>query len=301
MIFKKLTPDERVAVFGDRAEAWKGTLSSEQFIERNHRLYKHPFGQKRISTYALIDEKKICASMDILDIELKVKRKSGIESEKGCLLASVITPKEMRNQGYAKKLLSEFFDARPTLKGVGYSDIGPEYYKAYGFAPQKVYVVEGNATEKTLESSPSIELKEFLTGLNTCRQAELLCHSENSAFVAPDPEFLDWHLERYRYFAEITQNKLPEKNTYRLIHSNQEHLIFSVPNFAKNLLEGLRVTSGCIHCEAWLSNEAFRLGLKGYLYWDVLPPAHSYKHEWPVLRTGHQNSFFVDPQLCDWW
>lgn len=286
------TPEERTRLGALRASAWKGIFSEEQFVTRNDRLYAHPYGRDHITTYTLKDDRSyLCASMDILDIDLMAAG----ETLPGYLVASVITAPQDRKKGYASRLLNLFLDKFPQKPGVLYSDIGPPFYERMGFRAKLMRSREVEAAPGELGAPLAFEV-----GAERLRAERKKVARRGGAVVLPSPLWLDWHLERYRYFAEISQRSFPPHAFYQTSHGG--HLLFAAPHFPASRLEVLWITQGCGDCQSVAKALASSHGLASVLWWDEALEAAAGKTECPMIRLpGTQNSQFVDPQLCDWW
>ena len=297
------SPIERERLGALRAEAWGGALTEAQFLERNRRLYQHDYGKNKITTYVLRnDAGAICASMDVLQVPLLYKSGEGVLALEGGLIASVITAPRDRRKGYASQLLTQFRDQNPNWSGVLYSDIGPPFYERFGFRATLVRVREEPAiVGRSLVSALAYD--EGVSCLARAKRESLQRAAGPAATLFTDALWLDWHIERYRYFAELSQRVFPAATFYEVSHPEQTHFLFALPNHPYGRLEVLWIAQGCRECEAAVKTLSGSLGLKKTVWWSEDLSSGSGKTECPMMRLAPSFSEprFVAPQLCDWW
>jgi hypothetical protein len=305
------TPDEREALAPLRASQWRGVLSVSQFEERNRRLYAHPFGRNRIVTWVLRDSSgRIVSSMDELTIRMAVRgAEAPARFADGVLIASVITPAEERGRGYCSQLLDAYFSTRQELSGILYSDIGPAFYRRYGFRERPVRAAEIAVRPPPTEASPArsvarnLSLEAFCERLGDLRRQQVDRSAGPGAALAPDPDWLDWQLERYRFFSELRKRRFPRTLFSEAAHPSGPHLFAAVPDFLTSRLEAFWVDPRCALCVGSLHQIAAQNGLQAIRFWTEVDTSWPGKNECPMVRVGGEagETGFIDPQFCDWW
>jgi hypothetical protein len=288
-----------------RAHEWRGTLSTEEFAERNRRLYQHEFG-KNLTTYLLREKKgEILTSMDIVNVPLLLKDQNGhVREENGFLVASVVTPKQNRGKGFAAKMLQEYFSSNSKQSGVLYSDIGPAYYESFGFKAFPTMGVGYSPISKKQQGQPISGLA-FSNGLKAWRLEQLKRTPGPAAALSPALEFLDWVIERFRFFAEIRKKSLPDSLFWRLSHGEEAHFLAAVPAFTIKQATIIWKTPDCPECTQFaraLPTYWKIPGLDHVYGWEKPVKTAPHKRECPMLKMpGIPEASFVDPQFLDWW
>src|SRR5205823_3265150 len=121
-------------------------------------------------------------------IRLLVRDAAGNIAERPAgLIASVVTPKELRGKGYATAMLEQYFAANATGSFILYSDVGPAFYERFGFTAFPVGNIEkeAQATDAPDRAEP-LSLDEFATALDKVRCRVLGGAEVPSAAVAAD-------------------------------------------------------------------------------------------------------------------
>lgn len=299
------TQAARESLFSQRAELFKNTLTSEQYIQRNYALYEHPFGQKRMQTRILRNQAgKAIASFDALQVRIAMKvAGKEIENRDGFLIASVMTPVEERTRGYASKLLGDFFSENSEAPMVLYSDIEPKFYAKWGFHERQAFAVQSTMDKTAVpEKFERVSSEEFAIHAQETR-ALLLKECANAGFLNLDPELMDWHLERYRVFARVAGKAFPETSAYEGYHGGETHFIAAAPHFLNAKLEVLWVDSRCAACLRMAHFIADSFGMKTIFYWTTTEPTGGvFKRENPMIYLPHiDRPQYVDPQYFDSW
>jgi hypothetical protein len=244
--------------------------------------------------------------MDVVSISMLVKRRSGpVRRERGILIASVITPEEKRGRGYCSRMLNEYFEAHSQTSGILYSDIGPPFYARYGFYERPIRCVEIPAESVHLPETPlaALSLEVFASELSQWRARALeLAPESDAAVLDPEGAWLDWQVERYRFFAERSKTRLGEL-FFLLDHSTGKHLLGAVPDFISGRLDAFWTDPDCSSCLTTLHHLASAQGLSLLRFWTRHDAAWRGKTEYPMLRIagGGTTPTFIDPQFCDWW
>lgn len=283
---------EREGLGSLRAKAWRGVLTEAQYLERNRRLYAHPFG-KKMDTFVLKNNKRaIVSSLDSLSIRLLTKE----GAHDGNLIANVITPEEERGKGYATELLKLVLRETNHRYSILYSDIGPKFYESFEYVAFPAEVRERPPIVSEAVQSQSLDLPTFISRLHETRRVMLDENDGRVAVLHPDETFFDWHIERYRYFAECVGKKFPEDLFWRLDHG---HLCAAFPDFLSKRLDGFWICSECEACVSFLGHQANSFGLLSLRYWGPNSINNS-KVAWPMLKSPSSEQL-LNSQLCDWW
>jgi GNAT superfamily N-acetyltransferase len=301
---RRLSAAERIGLAPRQADAWRGTLTVEQFVNRNRRLERHPFGARRCHAWALEKEGQIVSSLDALDITLGALDHRGDWREvPGVLIASVITPPEHRGHGYASSLLHQFFQRPETANAVLYSDIAPAFYERFGFHAFPRYVATGDPRGGSdLPASSELELAEFAARLGAHRQQLVRGSAKPGGSLIPDAELLDWKVERFRYIADLAGTVFPQAICWSLPHDSG-HLLAAVPHFLQAKLDVFWMEIGCAECHAACAQLTARHRLSGYRYWVPHRQHAAMKEELPMIRLAGVGpaAVFHDSQFLDWW
>lgn len=307
--FDKANSQERELLALIRAKAWAKELSDSEFITRNQILYNHPFGKTRIETYVLKNpENKIVSSMDCLRVKFltKEKKPDKVSIKEGFLIASVITPPQHRLKGYASLLLNRFFEKIDFEIGVLYSDIGPKFYEKWGFKKTQAAVFEVEAVPtKNQPTIKEMELKAWVDRVFDLRKSKLIKEEKAQWVVAPDTEFWDWQLERFRYFANLKGGgKLP--NCFFEAETDHGKTYFSVVlNAITQKAEVLWRDSYCEESLTAIGAVVQGWGLSHFSFWSAVPHGKLLHEECPMGwckgAEEPQVEGFYDPQPCDWW
>ena len=278
-----------------RAEEWRGPLSTQQFSQRNRLLYGHPYAAQMKTFLLRSDRGEIVTSLDALRVSLLDY--SGKFS--GLHFAFVITPKVHRGKGYSTKLLTHVLENEAWDYSVLYSDIPMTFYERLGFRGRPVSVVERSASTGQMLGADSLNLSQVVHELTQYRKKEII---ENNAAILPDPLFLDWHLERFRFFASESGRKLSNEMYWCLQHS-RSHPLIAVPNYIWGTLDALWVVPDCQLCLTFLANLAAKHKLGSFRYWASELLYDAPKREQPMIRKKEsaKEVQFTNPQWCDWW
>lgn len=296
-----LSHEERLAIDA-RADAWAGPLTPEQFLGRNRRLYDHPYGREAMQTYGLRDDAgRIVSSLERLEISLLLRdEKEVILEETAGLIASVVTPAAERGKGLATRLLKGFFDARSREPFVLYSDIGPRFYERFGFEAFPTSSLEVPSAPGASESAFPLSLDAFTLALRRARRETVEKAKGEIAVLYPQTRFLDWQLERFRYFAELAGKAFPPTVSWKLSHADPAHLVSVFPDFLTGKANVFWAPE-CETCLAFARDVAHRWGLPTVRYWSRHAGAEGSKPEYPMIRVPGMRPAFLDLQFCDWW
>lgn len=304
------TAEEQERLVPLRAAEWRGVLSPSQFAERNRRIFSHPYAQGRVETFVLRDGSgNILSSMDVVPVPLMANYgNSEAVRVEGILIASVVTAAADRGKGYASRLLSEFFESRKSASGVLYSDIGPSFYERYGFHARlakcaEVPVIKGPWGPRSPFPLREIGASAFAAWLADRRREALVGLTGSGAAVFPDPRLLDWQIERYRYFAELSGRVFPSSLFWEGEHQGVTHCLGAVPDYFALRLDIFWVAAECQPCLAAAHFLASAEGLSKLRFWTSRDGQWPGKDECPMVRLGGVRApiDFIDPQFCDWW
>jgi len=287
-----------------RALQWRSRLTVEQYVGRNFRLFAHPYA-KQIRTYVWkMDNGEICSSFDALEVNFLVNRPdNGLHELSGTHVASVLTIPERRGQGFAKQLLTAYFEKEPQKIAFLNSGIGTDYYETLGF---RVNPLPASVVDERVRSVPtksilaiSLSAEEFGKKLRSYRRRQLLKQSAQPAVsLLPSDLYLDWHLERYRYFSELARQAFPESVFWEL----ENNLVATLPDFVQSQLDCLWIGDSSSAALAFVHSLATKWGLERVKYVLRQAPFDKRAADIPMLRFPFSGDVsLIDPQLCDYW
>jgi GNAT superfamily N-acetyltransferase len=286
-----------------QAAEWRGWMTVEQFRKRNERLDHHQFGRRQAQTYLWRHpEGEVLCSMDTLQVMLGLSDGNGVWTEEPAwLIASVVTLPKFRGHGHASAMLQQFFDNDPAANSVLYSDVGPAFYERFGFRATPRFVAVRPAGGVLSTGVQAIGEMDFCERVAERRRQLVLASKVAGGALLPQPLFLDWELERFRYFAEIAGQRLPTELFFALPDG---HCAGFVPHFPQNAVETLWSEPDCGACYAFGAALTAKWGLAHYRYWTARRESPEQKEECPMIRVprlGDRVAEFLDPQFCDWW
>jgi GNAT superfamily N-acetyltransferase len=305
-IFRRLENHERPALAPARAEVWKGPLTSEEFVRRNAWLYAHPFGQNRMRTFGLIEEGKVAASLDALQIALLVgDGKGGVQEVEAWHLASVLTLPENRGRGMGSRLIHAYLAAETPQWNSLFSGIGPLFYEAFGF--RATYTWEYKRPALTGYSGPQateIGVGEFLAVHHQTRRQALQASRTPSCTFHLDAQWWDWYGSIYQFFAEVRGKIVPRGRFWRLETQNETIWVAALENYAAGSLDLWWASSQDPVVLDFLASQAAAIGVPRVHWWSAVEhPEAAPKREVPMIRhAGKPASLPVlDVQMVDWW
>ncbi len=289
-MFDIATEAERFGLNRRMSEPWGKKLSDEVFLGRCDRLNKHLFGRKFITTYIWKEKSEIVSSLDALEVDLIVNRPE-LKLVRGVLIANVITPVEHRKKGHATELLKSYFKEFPEIAGVLYSDIGPGFYRRFGFheSPISSLTVPAGYSDLKIER---VGMEEGIKQIDQKRWRAMRDTQGPALSLQPNFLFLDWQIERYRYFAEVARHSFPSRVFYRW----GESWALAVPHFLFDQVEVFWMNELNLDL---LNAIARDLGVSKIVYWGQ----GEGKVEYPMARNNRaiESLAFLDAQLIDWW
>jgi len=292
------TPKHREELSILRAQEWAKGISLNQFVERNQKLYAHPFGKVRMETHVYLGAQgEVLSSCDTLDVDFAVLDRAGdIVHERGLLLASVFTPVELRKKGYCSSMLEELFDEESDKVWCLYSDISPEFYEKYEFKPTTVTErTEAIDFEMPIELCEPVELEVAVKGIQEARLRQLRT-SETGLVLLPDTEWVDWNLLRYGLTAEWTRTPFPATS-----FQVGDDFAIAAPDFVRQEIRVLYATSEDARQSAvrWLARETH---IDQQFFWEIGPSSGG-DVSVPMAMSHHypEATDFRDLQFGDWW
>ena len=301
-------------IFKHRVEVsyWRGKMNSEQYLERTRRLFRHPFGRQRISTFILRDERdEVCASLDILNVTFLLNDQGELREQKVPLITSLVTPAAKRGRGYASLILHEYEIRNPSSIFFLYSDIGAQFYERLGYAPFPMAELQEQVreAESFLFDAQPIKLDQLIDAAkNACRA--WVAETIGAAICLPDAQFLDWHLERYRAFAAFTGQTFPPELFWSLRHRDTadnsvlHHVVAGAPDFIAAQFDCLWLTPGCAQCVQFAHSLARASGVQTIRYWAATPDSATVDDECvPMLKMSSSchGTRLLAPQISTWF
>ena len=208
MIIREATIPEMIERDRLTAQEWGYPLSQIQFLERERRLRQHPWSQKSMRTWVLVNESGlILSSLETFDMPSILKKNAHIHHGITCGVASVYTAPEHRGRGHAKKLLSSVIQKDHESRSerlhsyILYSEVGEKIYRDVGFESLNSY--------ERVFSFPSKFQRQSQAKLLTCNELAMEWNSpylNQSVFqIMPDWNQLHWHIEREFIYAKLLQ------------------------------------------------------------------------------------------------
>lgn len=290
------TDQDREILAAARAEEWRGRLTAEQFFGRNRRLYSHPFGRARVQTWIWRRNQDILSSLDALSVQLW----AGNQVRDAWLIASVVTPETHRGHGYATELLKALFATDPQRAALLYSDIDPAFYERLGFRVTPHEETEVLCFQGVGGPLKPIPPSRFLDYQRWARREEARRAGPQAAWLEPDAEFLDWHLERYRYFSTLKGKPWDGQAYFETDHA---HVLALAPDPIHDRLDALWLGEECERCVQAGTARAAELGLGRLRYWRPWRAESLGARENPMVRIPGMDAAVPGPgvQLGDWW
>ncbi len=293
---------ERERLAPRRAVEWGKMLTEREFVERNRRLYAHPFGKTRIRTYAIGEGSELFATLDILDVKLLVRFEQGVQEqgvqEQGAIhFASILTLPESRGKGLASRLINEVLRRDKRGWATLFSGIGPGFYERLGFSasphwerwiaakpsdPQPGFQSGSLGVDSFVERQRSIKLQQLRTG----------------AVFLPDALWWDWMADLYQFFGELKGVRVPRGRFYEGVAGGKIFLAAALENAVSETFDVFWTSSTDQEVLDFFAAEAHRLGMKAAHWWTN---AEGWgKPQYPMIRAPAP--FSLDPvSLGEWW
>ena len=128
------SPAQVRAVLDESHTLWGAGLSRADYVAMWDELAQSPWGRKRFSWRALVDDDgEVLSSLKLYRPEMRLGEATG----RACALGAVFTPRGHRRRGHAATLIRAVLheaDAREDGPGFLFTDIGTDYYASLGFA-----------------------------------------------------------------------------------------------------------------------------------------------------------------------
>lgn len=291
MIIEQAEEADRRALWPARAQLWRGAMTSTQYVQRNTRLFSHPYSKNIVTWVGRNRSGELLTSLDTLKVFL-VSREAIIQ---GFVIASVYTPLARRGCDYARSLIAHILSTEE-IPALLYSDLRPPYYEKLGFFDSPVS--ESLDLVKPVPNGFSEEPLAQAHFVHTFHQQKIN-FTKSDRFTRIYEELdLDWNIERYRYFSELRGLRLPEDIYWLGLHGGKEHPLLVVPNFITDTMDGLVVESQCHSCIRFLMRQALTHGLSRIRYWRSEPSGELH----PMARFPRNSVMaWVDKQALDYW
>lgn len=295
MIVERAEELDRQVLWPARGELWRGALAVSQYIERNIRVYSHPYARQRIQTWIGRSQSgDLVTSLETLEMEFVI---AGNPPIRGSLIASVYTPPAHRGHDYARQLIQKVLP-NPDAPVILHSDLAPRYYEKLGFRDMpvmdnKIKVEPSPAVVELALLEESIAPDHFVSELRLHKERR----SRHGVAVFYDEILLDWNIERFRYFAEIMGTRLPSELFWIGVHGNENHPILAVPNYLEGQMEGLILDPACERCLQHLHRKAREAKLARVHFWK---PDRRGGGKHPMIRITPDTEW-VDQQAIEYW
>ncbi|KAG0649612.1 hypothetical protein D0Z07_3640 [Hyphodiscus hymeniophilus] len=208
---------------------WAGALTKEQYIENEHDLASLLNITHWILTQTGLppDKRSIFASCETIRKRCFVTDEDvGVRGAAIQAIAGVFCEPKMRRHGYAGRMLEELkmlLHQKKTDEGeieeVGsilFSDIGPEYYAKFGWAPFPSTMVELPASPGLPKIATKVVLAKDISDLCAEDQAMLLdsigdlSASTTSMAIVPDHNTVLWHHMKEDYICQKLFGRQPK-------------------------------------------------------------------------------------------
>ncbi|MCS6915216.1 MAG: GNAT family N-acetyltransferase [Myxococcales bacterium] len=195
--------------------AWGRALSQAQYLERERRLWAHPFSQSGLRRWVLFDGEQPVASCETYEVQVLVGGDRGrprTGTAQG--VASVFVEQALRGRGYARALLEHL---HAVLRQEGavcaylISEIGPALYERLGYVARPLRLRRFSAPRPD-EPEPGLEAVVWLRSeqigpLLDLRYAGL---PRSPLTLRLSPAQIGWHHERARFYAEVLGRPVPQ-------------------------------------------------------------------------------------------
>ncbi len=306
MPYLVLSPQDRAALAGARADVWKGALSTQEFVRRNERLYAHPFGQTRMKSFGLPTDGKIGASLDVLQTGLLIgDGKGGVREATAWHIASVLTLPEYRGQGLASRLLQAYLTTERPEWNTLFSGIGPRFYERFGFRASEFWQYSRPPLAGLLAGTATpISLTEFLAAQHAERKEKLRLSPVPACAFHLDILWWDWYGALYQFFAEIRGFTAPRGRFWRLETPEETVHLAALESRAAGCLDLWWASSHSDSVLDFLAAQAGALGLPQFRWWSpVEHPEKKPKREVPMVRSAADAASLplLDAQMGEWW
>lgn len=298
-----LSSEERQGLAVARANEWRGNLSVEQFVARNRILYGGEFGEKRIRSYGLFVDGSALPAASCDFFEGVCYTAQGKQQTQ--ILASALTLPEFQKRGLMSKLLKHAFAELPGT-GYLYSDIGPDFYRRFGFVEDtwEEVIETVQSTIGDAEGWQETSKKEFVAAMESHRKQRVASKACDVAFI-PDAGWVDWVEQKYAYYTTLSRDG---SSAYGQLETSSGAIPTAM--FADCLNRRVDILwADPEHAKNWRSIAhalAVKHDLKTIRYWGR---GQGGRKTWPMFNpsprklTSHQpqSALRLDLNLGDWW
>jgi len=199
---REATASERVARDRLTCESWGGSLTRDQYLDRERVLRQTAHGTHAMHTWVLkVSNGVVMASCETFRIPLSPG--GAVE-----VIASVYVDKPLRGAGLARRMLAALVAHRREagLDGlVLFSEVGAALYESVGFrllpSPTRVVPATAGAHDPAVTLLGPDALPDLLERRERLRR--------DTVDVRLTPELFEWHAARARFYAETSGRKLP--------------------------------------------------------------------------------------------
>ena len=295
-MLQKLDADQFRALWPTRASHWRGALTTEQYVERNRRIYAQGYGS-RIHTWGWVENGKICSSFDTIETSVFVHEQGAAVARPGRHIASFFTPKEFQKQGWGAKLLEAVL-ARENLPYTLSSGIGTRFYERFGFSAQSVWVQEVKASASaTKPPAREISRETLLETLHRARSAQV-AGTPGALAMVPDGFWCEWQGSILQFYGEVCGKSVARGKFFELTTDSGPLYIAAMEHWPEKKLLVWWASRRDETLVNFASRLAWECGLAKATWLSESPqPQYFPRQDHPMARGGQ----LVDAQLWDIW
>ncbi|EGW35737.1 gcn5-related n-acetyltransferase [Spathaspora passalidarum NRRL Y-27907] len=268
--------DKEVIQFTRRqnSEAWKGRLSSEDYVLREHVLGKSKITSSDVNRLVVYMMRRVEDGTPLCSIELLIRKSWKFTFDEttnqvvqhdilsGCI-GGVFTYPEHRKKGYARIMVDKLVKvAKSELLGEDgftflYSEVG-EYYTKNGFLSLPVDLMNTpvDMNDDKLEQDPDVKdsqfelvdyhnfeplMNDYITQFKQSIISKVQADHKTRVAVVPTSDIVDWFHLRSKYIS------------YKLFHQDKAHNAIDFWNESYNSIR-----------DKLVHNDPFKFGLKLY-------------------------------------
>jgi GNAT superfamily N-acetyltransferase len=210
MLLEKATPE--TARERDRAThaAWGGPLPVERYMAAEARIRAHPWSRAASAMWLLrSDRGEALCSCETYRMASLLRDGTAVPGHTYGI-ASVFTDADRRGHGHATELLDRLalalHEEDPEAQAlVLYSDVVPRVYERAGFTARPAL----DLVFAALPGDPGEGVDEWFTEARAAQALDRLPPPEGRFAIRPEPDQVDWHLERERIYAEVLGRARP--------------------------------------------------------------------------------------------
>lgn len=188
--------------------SWGGGLTLEQYLERERRLWRHPFS-RGLRRWVLVGGEPL-ASCETYAVPARSGKQGGVAQG----VASVYVEERLRGRGHARALLERLHErlrAEGALCSYLISEVDPAMYERLGYVSRPLSRRRFSAPLPG-EPEPGIDEVRWLAPADVpALLARRYATAERAGLqLLLTPEQLDWHAERGRLYAAVLGRPAPE-------------------------------------------------------------------------------------------